>query len=211
MKLRVMHLPVLLLRSLTVCTACCRCSNVSFRADLQDKFVEFPQVASISSLTRVLRGAITAGLAELGVPSSIQRVWHCKFSLSVSIVFHMNALGVSVKHTIIFEAELLAIILAFVLWKNFVSKSPVVFFVDNNAARDVAISANGRSQLIACMVEQLLQVEEVSACYSWFARVPSPSNPADGPSRNDCEDLFRFGRLVSGSRRHSGHLHPKTR
>ena len=105
----------------------------------------------------------------------------------------MNALGVSLKHTIIFEAELLALIVAFVLWKNFVSKSPVVFFVDNNAARDVAISASGRSQLIQGMIEQLLQVEEISACYAWFARVPSPSNPADGPSRNDCDDLCRLG------------------
>ena len=114
------------------------------------------------------------------------------FSFNLSD-FHMNALGVSVKRTIIFEAELLAVIVAFVLWKNVVSKSPVVFFVDNNAARDVAISANGRSQLVACMVEQLLQVEEITSCYSWFARVPSPSNPADGPSRNDCEELFKLG------------------
>ena len=105
----------------------------------------------------------------------------------------MNALGVSVKHTIIFEAELLALIVAFVLWKNYLNKTPVVFFVDNNAARDVAISANSRSKLVAGMVEQLLRAEEVSACYAWFVRVPSPSNPADGPSRNDCADLCQSG------------------
>ena len=43
------------------------------------------------------------------------------------------------------------------------------------------------------MVEQLLRAEEVSACYAWFVRVPSPSNPADGPSRNDCADLCQSG------------------
>ena len=114
------------------------------------------------------------------------------FSLGLDPL-HMNTLGASVKHTIIFQAELLALIVAFVLWKNVVSKSPVVLFVDNKAARDVAISANSRSKTIAGMVEQLLHAEDVSACYAWFARVPSPSNPADGPSRNYCFDLRQAG------------------
>lgn len=68
-----------------------------------------------------------------------------------------------------------------------------LLIVDNNAARDVANSASGRSKLITGMVEQLLRAEDISACYSWFARVPSPSNPADGPSRNECSDLLNAG------------------
>ena len=89
------------------------------------------------------------------------------------------------KQTMIFEAELLALILAFGLWRNIISNSPVVFYVDNNSARDVAISANSRSLLIAGLVEQLLRVEDIAACFCWFSRVPSPSNPADEPSRGD--------------------------
>ena len=92
-----------------------------------------------------------------------------------------------------FEAELLALLVAFILWTNFISKFPVVFFIDNNAARDVAISAHGRSKMISGMIEQLLRAEDISACYCWFARVPSPSNPSDGPSRNDCGELIREG------------------
>eukprot|EP00435_Cladocopium_sp_Y103_P018570 s3790_g4.t1 len=114
------------------------------------------------------------------------------FSLQLSDE-QIAALGGSSKKTIIFEAELLALIVAFSLWKNILRNTPVVFFVDNNSARDVAISANSRSKLIAGLVEQLLQAEEFSACFCWFTRVPSPSNPADEPSRNDCNELIRIG------------------
>eukprot|EP00435_Cladocopium_sp_Y103_P006748 s5076_g2.t1 len=114
------------------------------------------------------------------------------FSLQLSAE-QIAALGGSSKKTIIFEAELLALIVAFSLWKNILRNTPVVFFVDNNSARDVAISANSRSKLIAGLVEQLLRAEEFSACFCWFTRVPSPSNPADEPSRNDCNELIRLG------------------
>ena len=103
------------------------------------------------------------------------------------------ALGGMVKLTIIFEAELLALIVSFVLWKNLLCNSPVVFYVDNNSARDVAISANSRSKMIASLVEQLLSVEDFAACFSWFARVSSPSNPADDPSRGETAALENLG------------------
>ena len=112
------------------------------------------------------------------------------FSLSAS---QIDMLGGAVKQTIIFEAELLALIVSFVLWKNLVSNAPVVFYVDNNSARDVAISANSRSKLIAGLVEQLLKVEDISSSFCWFARVPSPSNPADDPSRGEVQGLLDAG------------------
>ena len=105
----------------------------------------------------------------------------------------INMLGAAVKQTIIFEAELLALIVSFVLWRNIVSCAPVVFYVDNNSARDVAISASGRSKLIAGLIEQLLKVEDVSSCFCWFARNPSPSNPADDPSRGEVAALINSG------------------
>ena len=105
----------------------------------------------------------------------------------------IDLLGAAVKKTIIFEAELLALIVAFVLWKNIINSAPVVFYIDNNSARDVAISACSRSKLIAGLVEQLLRVEDLSACFCWFARVPSPSNPADDLSRGEIRDLLSAG------------------
>lgn len=77
--------------------------------------------------------------------------------------------------------------------EKIICNSPVVFYVDNNSARDVAISANSRSKTIASLVEQLLHVEDVAACFCWFARVPSPSNPADDPSRGENRRLLQLG------------------
>ena len=103
------------------------------------------------------------------------------------------SLGGFVKKTIIFEAELLALIVSFILWKNLICNAPVVFFVDNNSARDVAISANSRSKTIEAFVEQLLRVEDMASSFCWFARVPSPSNPADDPSRGETKNMVRLG------------------
>ena len=57
----------------------------------------------------------------------------------------ISLLGGDVKKTIIFEAEMVALILGPKLWSSFVAHAIAVRFVDNNSARDIAISASGRS------------------------------------------------------------------
>ena len=52
----------------------------------------------------------------------------------------ISTLGGDTKPTIIFEAELLAT----ELWSALIQHAPVLCFIDNNGARDVAISGNGR-------------------------------------------------------------------
>ena len=49
------------------------------------------------------------------------------------------------KQTVIFEAELIAVIVAVKLWKDDLLDRPVVIFVDNNSARDVAVSGSART------------------------------------------------------------------
>ena len=49
-------------------------------------------------------------------------------------------LGEDSKRTIIFEAELTAILCGLILWAEQLSHSPVVVYVDNNSAGDIAIS-----------------------------------------------------------------------
>ena len=113
------------------------------------------------------------------------------FSLSLSET-QIETLGGSKKDTIIFEAELLAVVVAMGLWGALIQCSPTIFFIDNNAVRDVSISSSGRSPVACCLIEELLQFESDSAIHSWFARVPSPSNPSDKLSRGDLSDLLRW-------------------
>ena len=68
-------------------------------------------------------------------------------------------------------------------WRGRLSGKPTLFFVDNNAARDVAISGAARSPIANKLLDMLLLDEYSAEILAWFQRVPSPSNPADAPSR----------------------------
>ena len=95
-----------------------------------------------------------------------------------------EVLGETVKETIIFEAEVVALICAMRRWKGLLSGKPVLFFVDNNAASDIAISGAARSPTANKLLDMLLLDEYSAEILAWFQRVPSPSNPADAPSRS---------------------------
>ena len=91
-------------------------------------------------------------------------------------------LGETVKETIILEAEVVALICATRKWRGLLSGKPTLFFVDNNAARDIAISGAARSPIANKLLHMLLLDECSAEILAWFQRVPSPSNPADAPS-----------------------------
>ena len=111
----------------------------------------------------------------------------------------MAALGAKNKRSIIFEAEMLAMVLAMKVWQPYIGHKPVLIFIDNNSARDVAISGKARGPVAAKLIEFLLHLEDEAAIWPWYARVPSESNPADHPSRKLCLKLIIKGRTVRAS------------
>lgn len=106
---------------------------------------------------------------------------------------HIDCLGGNSKDTIIFEAELLALVVAMTQWAPMFQGCPVVFFVDNNSSRDVAISGSARNHAANIMIDALLRVEADSSAFAWYARVPSPSNPSDELSRGDLNFFTSLG------------------
>ena len=108
-----------------------------------------------------------------------------------------TVLGSTHKKTIIFEAELLALVLAFSVWKAVVSSTALVCFVDNNSARDVAISGCGGNSVANALIEFFLNWEMDSSVAPWYTRVPAPSNIADDPSRGETATLARQGPCVN--------------
>ena len=103
-------------------------------------------------------------------------------------------LGEGKTKTIIFEAELATVIIAFAFWRSWLNGRPVVFYIDNNSARDVSISGVSRNSVGRAL---LLTVETVSQAYTWFARVPSPANVADEPSRTVMQSMNVRGQDVA--------------
>ena len=101
----------------------------------------------------------------------------------------MGILGADTKKTIIFESELLAMVVAFSVWRELLAAMSLICFVDNNSARDVAISGNGCNFTANLLIDFLLKLEMSSCTTPWYTRVPTPSNVADEPSRGDVADL----------------------
>ena len=98
------------------------------------------------------------------------------------------------KKTIIFAAELLAMVVAFAAFlKESISARSLLCFIDNNSARDVAISGSGRNTTANFLIESLLKLEMATCTTPWYSRVPTPSNIADGPSRGEIHDLTANG------------------
>ena len=67
-----------------------------------------------------------------------------------------KALGEGSAVQIILEAEMLAMIVALALWGNKIEGHPVVFYVDNNSARDIVISGCARSAIPSKLLEVFL-------------------------------------------------------
>ena len=76
------------------------------------------------------------------------------------------------------------------LWSALLQNSPVLFFIDNNGVLDVAISGNGRFLISRLLVDFFLSREMEAGVYAWYARVPSPSNPADKVNRHETWNAF---------------------
>ena len=74
-------------------------------------------------------------------------------------------------------------LIAMSFWRRLLIKSQVVFYIDNDAAKSGLIKGAGAtdeaSRLIGCFTSLEMQLQ----CITWFLRVPSHSNVADGPSR----------------------------
>ena len=122
------------------------------------------------------------GLGGLLVDSFGESIQYFSQSLSDE---QLRILGVPKKKTVIFEAELLAVLVAMKVWSHVIAAQQAVIFIDNNSARDTAISGVARNDCAMVLLEVLLQTEMDISTFAWYARVPSPANPSDGPSRGD--------------------------
>eukprot|EP00435_Cladocopium_sp_Y103_P070991 s38_g36.t1 len=126
------------------------------------------------------------GLGGVLVDSLGNQVAAMSFCLNAS---DLEVLGYPPKQTVIFEAELLALLVCLKLWSKLLKHRPCVAYVDNNSTRDVAISGVARTSPGLELVSQLLDNEDRHGMLMWFARVPSSSNIADGPSRDDATGI----------------------
>ena len=105
------------------------------------------------------------------------------------------------KRQIVRHAEMIPCLVAREVWKDRLRGCAVFSYVDNEAARFALIKGGSPTQVPACVAAGFWRLDSDLRCYSWFGRVPSPSNISDGPSRGRDLGPIRLGLDVS--------LHPK--
>ena len=105
-------------------------------------------------------------------------------------------LGGNSQDTIIMAAEFIAVSCAVEAWKVRIKGVPLVLFIDNNSCRDILISAKGKSPLMRKLLKHYLRTEYLAGFLPWVARVPSPSNCSDAPSRKKFAHLTWGNKLI---------------
>ena len=84
---------------------------------------------------------------------------------------------------VIMQAELLPAAVAACTWRESVRGRMVFLLVDNESARFALIKGYSAAQHSARLVGEFWKAAGAAECPTWVLRVPSSSNPADGPSR----------------------------
>jgi hypothetical protein len=111
--------------------------------------------------------------------------------------FVLDALGLSGQRQVVGQAELLPILLARLAWPDLLRGVPVISFVDNDSARHALVAGYSPCASSARIVGAAAVLDAQLGVYTWVGRVPSESNPADGPSRLDFGFVLDHGSVVT--------------
>ena len=122
----------------------------------------------------------------------VDKVTGVRFSHEIKVpscvVEHWKQLG---KVQLIAELELLPILIFFEHYKELCQRRRVLLFVDNNAIRDAVAKGTSRALSVLVMLSELHRLWSQLQCLCWVSRVPSLSNVADLPSRNQAAEAAR--------------------
>jgi len=81
------------------------------------------------------------------------------------------------------QAKLFPVATARWTWAAHLKGRRAIFFVDNEAARLGLVKAYSPVLQSLRLIQDCLAWDRINECIPWYARVPSPSNCADDPSR----------------------------
>ena len=94
---------------------------------------------------------------------------------------------------VICQAELVVIPLALLAWRELLVDRDLIVFIDNDPASDALIHGTSTSIDSAAYVHYCRLLCVCTAIAPWYARVASPSNLSDAPSRGDFSFLRKSG------------------
>ena len=97
---------------------------------------------------------------------------------------------------VIGQAEVFPVLASLRTWRSLLRNKRVVVFIDKDSARFSLIRRFSPVQVsMELIIDVVTEAARMSTCL-WFERVPTLSNPADGPSRDDFSIVTAFGGVV---------------
>ena len=137
-----------------------------------------------------------SGLGGVMCDSFSGRCEHFSLELEDDILM---AMGECNKLQLIFEVETLAAVVGFKLWMGACANRRCQIFVDNEGTKFAMLKGASDNLAVSYLVQCFAVLElEVFTCV-WISRVPSYSNIADGPSRNDLSLVAKRNSLCRSS------------
>jgi hypothetical protein len=97
---------------------------------------------------------------------------------------------------VIGQAELWPVLLALLTWRERLSGRHIIFFIDQDAARQGLVKSYSPAEPSARIIGQVFVQVAAQEVYPWFARVPTSCNVADPASRLD---FARVRQVVPGA------------
>ena len=91
------------------------------------------------------------------------------------------------RRQLIGQAEILPIVISKLVWANLLRDMALVTYVDNDSALHAVVGGYTSVHDSAVLIHAAAHMDMLIGCHQWVARVPSLSNPADGPSRGVIE------------------------
>ena len=104
---------------------------------------------------------------------------------------HLISKWTSTMRHIIGPVESYAVAVARRVWHQFIASQRALFFIDNVQAQDSYIKGTSANPYVREILLSFEESEKLSPSWTWFARVASPSNVADEPSRAAFEFLHK--------------------
>jgi hypothetical protein len=174
------------------CSRICSCIN---KAPLRKVPLTFPQLYTIIFTDGACEGLehdyVTCGAVvhEVGNPGT----WHFHLVVPQTLVAYWKTKGD--KEQVISEAELFPVLIVRSMLEASAVLSLLVLYIDNDGVGDSLIKGFSNVACLQSMLRTYVDQELALSVVSYVARVPSPSNPADAPSRSSlpCNDGYDRG------------------
>ena len=89
------------------------------------------------------------------------------------------------KQTVIFELEVLPVLVARHLWSDYLANRSFFCFVDNESAKAALTASYSSNAAVVQLLTSVSSLDVADGALAWYERVPTLSNPADAPSRGE--------------------------